>query len=197
MTQTTSQTGLDLIKQFEGWRANAYPDPATGGSPWTIGYGHTTAAGRPTVAPGLKITKAEGEEILRNDLRAVEAAVAKAVKVTLTQNQFDALVSFTFNLGEGNLRKSTLLKKVNANDFVGAAKEFAKWNKAAGKVMPGLTRRRQAESAMFLLPSRFVPMNPTPTPPPPDDPGVDPTDAPSGGFWASLVKAILAIFGRK
>lgn len=148
----TNQPALDLIKKFEGWRANAYVDPATGGEPITIGYGHTSAAGPPAVKMGMKLTLAEGEAILKRDLHAVEASVTKAIKVPLNENQFGALVSFTFNLGAGNLNKSTLLKKVNAKDFVGAAAEFAKWNKAAGKVMKGLTTRRAEEAALFMAP---------------------------------------------
>lgn len=158
----TNEAALKLIKDFEGWRANAYPDPATGGAPWTIGYGHTTAAGPPKVAKGLKITQEEGDAILRRDLKAVEKTVADAVKVPLNENQFGALVSFTFNCGGGNLRKSTLLKKVNDKDFKAAAAEFAKWNKAAGKVMAGLTRRRAAETALFLLPSKVAATTDTP-----------------------------------
>lgn len=165
----TNQAALDLIKEFEGWRANAYPDPATGGEPWTIGYGHTTAAGPPKVYQGLTITKEQGEAILKADLIAVENTVLKAVKVPLTPNQFGALVSFTYNVGGGNLRKSTLLKKVNLGDFAGAGNEFAKWNKAAGKVMAGLTRRRQAEALLFRRADTAAP------PPPPDIEPIDDT----------------------
>ncbi len=165
----TNQAALDLIKKFEGWRANAYPDPATGGEPWTIGYGHTTAAGPPKVHQGLTITKEQGEAILKADLIAVENTVLKAVKVPLTPNQFGALVSFTYNVGGGNLRKSTLLKKVNLGDFAGAGNEFAKWNKAAGKVMAGLTRRRQAEALLFRRADTAAP------PPPPDIEPIDDT----------------------
>lgn len=164
----TNQAALDLIKEFEGWRANAYPDPATGGEPWTIGYGHTTTAGPPKVHQGLTITKEQGEAILKADLIAVENTVLKAVKVPLTPNQFGALVSFTYNVGGGNLRKSTLLKKVNLGDFTGAGNEFAKWNKAAGKVMAGLTRRRQAEALLFRRAD-------TAAPPPPDIEPIDDT----------------------
>ena len=198
----TNQAALDLIKSFEGWRANAYPDPATNGEPWTIGYGHTTAAGPPTVSRGLSITLADGEAILKRDLRAVEQTVAGLVHVPLTSNQFGALVSFTFNLGGANLKKSTLLKKVNAKDFTGAAAEFAKWNKAAGKTMAGLTRRRAAEAKLFLTPATWVPMEtpmPSPTPPPPDIEPIPPMPAPSPlrveltpAGWA-MVAALLAI----
>ena len=165
----TNQAALDLIKEFEGWRANAYPDPATGAEPWTVGYGHTTAAGPPKVYKGLSITKEQGEAILKADLIAVENTVLKAVKVPLTANQFGALVSFTYNVGGGNLRKSTLLKKVNLGDFAGAGNEFAKWNKAAGKVMAGLTRRRQAEALLFRRADNAA------APPPPDVEPIDDT----------------------
>jgi len=190
----TNQAGLDLIKSFEGWRAKAYPDPATGGAPWTIGYGHTTAAGPPTVSRGLTITQDEGEAILERDLLAVERTVAGLVKVKLTDNQFAALVSFTFNLGGGNFRKSTLLKKVNAGDFAGAAKEFGKWNKADGKVMAGLTRRRAAEASLFLAPSKFEPVTSRVV----DKPVLEPTltfDAPN--FLRVLINAVLSLFKRK
>lgn len=148
-----NQASIDLIKRFEGWRANAYVDPATGGDPITIGYGHTSAAGPPKVKMGMKISMEEGEAILRRDLEAIEATVSKAVTVPLNENQYGALVSFTFNLGAGNFRKSTLLKLVNARDPLAASKEFAKWNKAAGKVMKGLTTRRAAEAELFLKPA--------------------------------------------
>lgn len=164
----TNQAALDLIKQFESWRADAYPDPAVGWNLPTIGFGHTTAAGPPTVSRGLSITRADGEMILMRDLVAVEKNVADAVKVPLTANQFGALVSFTFNLGAGNLRKSTLLKKLNAGDYDGAAAEFGKWNKAAGKVMAGLTRRRAAEAALFRK------LSVEEVPPPPDIEPIDP-----------------------
>jgi len=147
-----NQSAIDLIKSFEGFRADAYPDPATGGDPWTIGYGHTSMAGAPKVVRGMKITLAEGEAILRTDLAPVEASVRKLVKVPLTANEYGALVSFVFNVGVMNLAKSTLLAKVNAGDKTGAANEFGKWNKAAGKVMSGLTRRRAAEAKLFLTP---------------------------------------------
>lgn len=152
MTNILNQATVDLIKSFEGWRAKAYPDPGTGGEPITIGYGHTTAAGPPSVHLGMTITQALGETILRNDLKKTCATVAGAVKKPITDNQFGALVSLAFNIGAGNFLKSTLLKKVNAGDFAGATLQFAVWNKAAGKVMPGLTKRRAAEAALFAKP---------------------------------------------
>lgn len=160
-----NDASMRLITEFEGWRANAYPDPATGAEPITIGYGHTSAAGPPKVRMGDTITKAEGEAILRADLVAVERTVQALVKVPLTANQYGALVSFTFNLGAANLGKSTLLKKVNAKDWNGASREFAKWNKAAGKVMAGLTRRRAAEAALFSSRGAVADLGPIIPPP--------------------------------
>ena len=139
-----SKKGLDLIKSFEGCKLVGYLCPA--GIP-TIGYGHTGKG----VTVGMKITKAQAEQLLVFDLEKFEKSVNNAVKVKLTQCQFDALVSFTYNVGAGNLVKSTLLKKVNAKDFIGASNEFKKWNKGGGKVLAGLTRRREAEKKLFML----------------------------------------------
>lgn len=139
----TGEPGVALIKSFEGLSLNAYPDPATGGEPVTIGYGHTGG-----VKMGQTITEAQADAYLRADLDRFEDAVSRLAPVT-TQNQFDALVSFTFNLGEGNLSSSTLLKKHNAGDYAGAKAEFVRWNKANGKVMAGLTRRREAEADLY------------------------------------------------
>lgn len=166
----TNQAALDLIKEFEGFVGHWYPDPATGAEPYTCCYGHTDAAGLPRYKDDKtrKFTEEQGEAILKADLIAVENTVLKAVKVPLTPNQFGALVSFTYNVGGGNLRKSTLLKKVNLGDFAGAGNEFAKWNKAAGKVMAGLTRRRQAEALLFRRAD-------TAAPPPPDIEPIDDT----------------------
>lgn len=111
---------------------------------WTIGYGHTT-----TAKSGQVITAQQAEELLKNDLKTAERAVKSYVTTTITQGMYDALVSFTFNVGSGNLQKSTLLKKVNANDFTGAAAEFSKWNKAGGKELAGLTARRIDEKTVF------------------------------------------------
>jgi len=113
----TSKEGIDLIKEFESLELSAYPDPATGGEPWTIGYGHTSMAGPPKVFKGLRVTATEAEYILQRDLTKYEGGVERLVKVPLTQNQFDALVSFAFNCGVDALKKSTLLKRVNAKAF--------------------------------------------------------------------------------
>lgn len=136
-----SKAGLDLIKKFEGLYLKAYRCPA--GVP-TIGYGHTAG-----VAMGQTITQQQADDYLRRDVRQFERAVARLVTVPLTQGQFDALVSFAFNLGEGALAQSTLLRLLNAGDYAGAAAQFDRWNKAGGRVLPGLVRRRAAERALF------------------------------------------------
>lgn len=143
-----NQEALDLIKHFEGLVKKWYRDPV---GVWTIGYGHTDSAGHPRHRddPGLTLTDRDAEIILQRDLGQYEAAVQGAVKVPLNENQYGALVSFTYNLGPGNLRSSTLLRKLNAGDYAGAAAEFPRWNKAGGKVLQGLVRRRAAEQALF------------------------------------------------
>lgn len=134
--------GIELIKSFEGLYLKAYKCPA---GIWTIGYGHTKG-----VKEGQQITASQAEEFLREDVAQFERDVLKQ-NLRLTQNQFDALVSFVFNVGGGNFLKSTLLRKakVNSNDPT-IKNEFLRWNKAAGKVLPGLTRRRQAEADLYF-----------------------------------------------
>lgn len=141
--RTLSAKGIEHIKASEGLRLKAYPDPASGGDPWTIGYGSTTG-----VKPGQVITEAQAEQMLRKDVARFEGAVNKLAPKT-TQGQFDALVSFSFNVGEGNLAKSTLLKFHNAGDYAGAANEFSKWVNAAGRKMPGLVTRRAGEAKLY------------------------------------------------
>jgi GH24 family phage-related lysozyme (muramidase) len=143
----TSNDGVELIKGFEGLRLSAYDD---GVGVWTIGFGTIKYPNGVRVKRGEKCTKVQAEQYLRNDLITFENAVNQLVKAPLNQNQFDALVSFTYNLGETNLRSSTLLKKLNAKDYKGAAAEFLKWNKAGGKVMSGLVKRRKTEMELFL-----------------------------------------------
>ena len=140
-----SKNGLHLTENFEGLRLTAYPDPATHGDPWTIGYGHTGAE----VHQGMTITQEQAEEFLMQDVQKAVQTVNLKVHTDLTPNEFDALVDFVFNCGAGNFAGSTLLKKINAGDMEGAALEFQKWDKAAGHVMAGLVRRRQAETDLF------------------------------------------------
>lgn len=135
-----------LVKSFEGCELNAYPDPATNADPWTIGSGHTG----PEVKKGLRWTPKQADDALEADLDRFDAGVTSLIDGHITtQSQFDAMVSLSFNIGLRNLASSTLLKKHLAADFIGAAAEFLKWNKAAGKVMPGLTKRREAEARMY------------------------------------------------
>lgn len=137
---------LALIKSFEGWRDTAYKDAV---GVWTIGFGHTSMAGPPEVKPGMKINKAEGEAILARDLVKYENAIRNYVRVPLNENQFGALVSWCYNVGPGNVAKSTLVKRLNAGQYDAVPAELLKWNKAGGKVLKGLTRRREAEAVLF------------------------------------------------
>ncbi|MBC8786506.1 lysozyme [Pseudomonas fluorescens] len=141
----TSQNGIAVLKYFENCSLSAYPDPASGGAPWTIGLGHTG----PEVVKGLVWTQAKADAQLLTDLSSREMTVSCAVTTSLNQGQFDALVDFVYNLGSGNFESSTLLRLVNAGDMTGALAQFARWNRAAGKPMRGLTRRRAAEAALF------------------------------------------------
>lgn len=145
-----NQETLDHIKSSEGLRLKAYPDPGTGGDPWTIGYGHTSRAGPPDVVRGMTITAAQAEDILRADIEKFSLGVEALIKVPVNENQFGALVSFAFNVGVGAFRSSTLLRKLNAGDYAGAANEFLKWTKADGKTLPGLVIRRKGERSLFL-----------------------------------------------
>jgi lysozyme len=142
-----SVEGIDaLLKKFEGCKLKAYKCPA---GIWTIGYGHTSAAGAPEVVQGMTITQVEANDILRRDLVKYEKGVEALVKQPLTQNQFDVLVDFAYNAGAGALKSSTLLKKINAGEFDAVPAELMKWTKGGGKVLPGLVRRRQAESTWW------------------------------------------------
>ncbi|MEJ8673256.1 lysozyme [Chromobacterium amazonense] len=141
----TSSNGIQLIQQFEGLRLTAYQDSV---DVWTIGYGHTG----PDVRAGLSISDSQATQLLSQDLRRFEQGVSNLVKVAINQNQFDALISFSYNLGLGNLQSSTLLRLLNQGDYRGAAGQFPLWDKAGGKVLPGLQKRRQAEQALFLSP---------------------------------------------
>lgn len=147
----TNKAGLDLIKEFEGWRAKAYKCPA---GVWTIGYGHTSMAGAPAVKPGMVITREEGEQILRRDLKIYEDGVKTAIRVPLNSNQFSACVSLCYNIGVGGFRKSSVARFCNQSQWQKAADAFALWNKAGGRVLPGLTRRRAAEASLFMRTAR-------------------------------------------
>lgn len=138
----SSRAGLGLVKTFEGCKLTAYLCPA--GVP-TIGYGRTTG-----VKLGQKITQAQADAWVVEEYDEFEARVRRIVQVPLTANQLGALTSFAYNLGSGALASSTLLRLLNEGDYAGAAAQFGRWNKAGGKVLAGLTKRRAAEAALFL-----------------------------------------------
>jgi|TARA_Y100000289_G_scaffold64752_1_gene77147 lysozyme len=137
----TAQKGLELIKHFEGCELTAYKCPA---GVWTIGYGHIKG-----VSEGMTITQEQAEQMLLDELVEYENYINELVSVDLSQNQFDALVSWVYNLGPSNLRSSTLLKVLNSGDYNGVPAQIMRWNKAGGKVLEGLTRRREAEARLF------------------------------------------------
>ena len=137
----TSLEGINLIKHFEGCELEAYKCPA---GVWTIGYGHIKG-----VQQGDVITEQQADDMLVEELEEYENYIHKYVAVPLDQNQFDALVSWVFNLGAGNLAASTLLKVLNAGSYDEVPAQIMRWNKAGGKVLEGLTRRRQAEADLF------------------------------------------------
>lgn len=143
----TSDKGIALIKEFEGCKLTAYQDSV---GVWTIGYGWTQPVDGKPIRAGMTIKQETAERLLKTGLVSYESDVSRLVKVGLTQGQFDALVSFTYNLGARSLSTSTLLRKLNAGDYAGAADEFLRWNKAGGKVLNGLSRRREADLALFL-----------------------------------------------
>ena len=142
-----SKNGLALLKSFEGCELTAYQDSV---GVWTIGYGWTQPVNGKPVSKGMTITQDTADSLLCSGVVQYEKGVTGLVKVAVNQNQFDALVDFAYNLGVKALEGSTLLKKLNAGDFTGAAAEFPKWNKAGGKVLPGLVKRREAERTLFL-----------------------------------------------
>ena len=143
----TSKNGIQLIKSFEGCRLKAYKCPA---NVWTIGIGHTGLVNGKPITPDLTITELMAETLLAIDLQKFENAINTKVKKPLTQNEFDALVSFVFNVGIGAFANSTMLKLLNQGNFELAAKQFDRWIYAKGKELNGLKKRRAAEKALFL-----------------------------------------------
>lgn len=144
--QRTGEKGLNLIKSFEGLRLEKYQDAV---GKWTIGYGHLIL---PNEHFERELTESEALSLLQQDLVRTEKGVSQYVCIDVNQHQFDALVSFTFNLGIGNFQKSTLLILLNKGEIAQAADQFLRWNKAGGKELAGLTRRRNAERNLFLTP---------------------------------------------
>ena len=148
MTRQINQAGLDIIKHFEGFEPKAYLDPI--GIP-TIGYGHITGVTLQDVQNQRTVSETEAAQLLREDLAVAETAVERLITVALNDNQFSALVSFTFNLGEGNLQSSTLRRRLNREEYDAVPYEMSRWVKAAGRTLPGLVRRRKAEGELFML----------------------------------------------
>ena len=173
-----SSAGLAALKAREGCKLVAYLDSAK--IP-TIGYGSTAG-----VRMGMKITQAQADALLSRDLTIFEKAVTAAVKVPLSQNEFDALVSLAFNIGAGAFQKSTLLKELNKGNRKAAADQFLRWNRAGGKVLKGLTNRRKAEREQFLSKSEAVIPFPLPT-----------NSQASANWLARLITAILSLFKGK
>lgn len=139
-----NQSGIDFIKKHEGWRDSVYLDSA---GLETIGYGHLLKSGESFDGT---ITKQQGESLLLHDVSIAEKAVNDLVGVVLNQNQFNALVSFTFNLGRGNFEESTLLRLINDGNFGAAMLEFDRWVHAGGKMISGLVARRKKEAELFV-----------------------------------------------
>lgn len=144
-----TEEGISLIKKYEGCKLTAYKCPA---GVWTIGYGNTFYEDGSTVKPGDKITQERADQLFRNILeKKFLEPIRKLIVSDINDNMFSAIVSFTYNVGIGNLKSSTLLKKVNANpNDQTIALEFKKWTKSAGKVLPGLVRRRESESDLYF-----------------------------------------------
>jgi lysozyme len=145
-----SDNGVELIKKFEGCKLTAYPDSGTGGAPWTIGYGWTHSVNGLPVQAGMIISQTIAEELLQRGIAQVEKYVNQLLHVSVNQNQFDALVSFAYNVGKTKFANSTLLKLINERNFDGAATQFSYWNKAGSNVLPGLIYRRAAERECFI-----------------------------------------------
>ena len=156
MARQIDTAGEALIKSFEALRLKSYPDPGTGGAPWTVGWGSTR-----NVTPGMTITVEEAEQRFKADIAAAEDAVANGVRVPLNDNQFSALVSFTFNVGVKTFLKSSLLRSLNLGNYGVIGRMLIQYNHSAGKVVDGLTRRRFAEAALWKTPSGST-VSPTP-----------------------------------
>jgi lysozyme len=186
---TINKATLDLMKEFEGLRLKAYPDPGTGGEPITIGYGTTARAGVGIVPKlGMTITKAEADEYFRRTLVKFEAQIRPHIKAPINENEFGAFMSLAYNIGPGAFAKSSALRKFNAGDKAGAANAILLWNKAGGRVMKGLQRRRAAERALFLTPA--APQRPA-TPPA----ATTPAKRPTGILWPSLATLVALAAG--
>lgn len=145
MSDPAIESALRLIKEFEGCKLTAYPDPGTGGEPWTIGWGSTGQG----IGPGVVWTQATADARLAQDVQRFADGVKSKIKVPVSPNQLGALISLAYNIGLSAFGGSTLLRKLNAGDYSGAQTQFSRWNRAGGRVMRGLSRRRAAEAKVF------------------------------------------------
>ena len=141
-----SEAGKQFIKQWEQCRLHAYPDPGTGGAPWTCGWGSTGS----DISNTTQWSQGQADARFESEISVLQYKMEDLIQVAMTQNEFDSCASISFNIGIGNFRSSTLLRKLNAGDKDGCSAEFLRWNRAAGKVMAGLVRRRKAEHDLFL-----------------------------------------------
>lgn len=173
-----NQASIDLIKEFEGFRAEAYQDSV---GVWTIGYGTTGRAGV-GIDPkkGDVITEAEAEWYLHKAVDKFAASISPAITAPINENQFGAYVSLAYNIGPTAFKRSSSLRHFNAGNLSGAAQNILLWNKAGGKVLRGLVRRREAEKALFETPVAEKPKT-----------------APQAGVWAAIAALLAAIFGGK
>ena len=188
-----SRQGIDLIIKWEGCKLTAYKD---GGGVWTIGYGHTSAAGEPEVKTGLRITAQDAKDMFVRDIVRYEIAVRNALTRIPTQAQFDAMVSLCYNIGAGAFRGSSVVRKFNAGDVNGAGEAFRMWKKDNGKVVTGLVNRRADEARHFGLNIPTMgdsvpaqPVSPIPAPVAAKEDAKPPVAVPApvrGGFWASV-----------
>ena len=143
-----NEHGIEMVKNFEGLSLKPYLCPA---NVWTVGYGATVGSDGGPIDPDMEpISETEAEALLLRDLESSEGWVSRLIKTALTENQYSALVSFTFNVGAGALQRSTLRMKLNRGEFQNAADEFPKWRMAGGRILAGLVRRRAVEHAQFL-----------------------------------------------
>lgn len=173
MARQVNAETIEHVEKWEGFKASAYPDPGSrDGKPVTLGFGQTRRNGKP-IQLGETITREEAREWLVKELNRVGLVVDAAVKVPLTDNQFGALVSFTYNVGDGAFKSSTLLKKLNAGDYASVPAQLARWSKNDGKTMQGLVNRRAAEAGLWAK-GAFV--------------SSAPVEAQPGNAFADLVK---------
>jgi len=192
-----NQKTINHIKESEGLRLKAYPDPgSSNGLPVTIGYGTTKIGGKP-VKLGTTITQAQAEQYLTADLEAFAAKVARLIQVSLSDDQFGALVSFAYNVGIGAFASSTLLRLLNAGDYNAVPAQLRRWNQNDGKVMQGLVNRREKEINLWSGKGTSIPATAEPTDGPKPSTGGSPSPTKSKGLLELLIELLLKLFGKR